>query len=191
MKKIKIILLMLVVILFSGCTVNYDLYINNDLSVNETVTASDGVKTFKLRTRQDPQVAANSFFEMYKNENNEYSFSTIEEDDIIKSTASTSFDSLEDYEKYFKTDIIEKVNITQKNNEITLEYNQNTQLSDNSSKSLIYDNIKVSIYVPFKVTYHNADLVEGNTYIWNIEKDGKLKNIKIDENDNQAYMSRE
>lgn len=190
MKKIKIILLMLVVILFSGCTVNYDLYINNDLSVNEKIIASDSAKNIKMKTRQEPKVAADSLFKIYKNENVNYSFSTIEDEYTITSTAIAAYDTLDEYKNKFKSNIVKEVIMTKKDNIITLEFNQDEPISSNSSKSLVYDEIKVNINVPFTVTDNNADEINGNTYTWNIKKDQKLKKIKISFNTKETKTSK-
>lgn len=190
MKKNKIILLILVTLLFSGCSVKYDLFINDDLSVNERVTATENSNTLKMMTSEDPKVAANSLFELYAIEGNTYNITTTESSDSISSLVTTSFTSLEEYGLFFQSDIVNDVNITQKGSYITLEYKQDVPLDDYSSKSLIYDSIEVNINVPFKVTENNADSVKGNTYTWNITKDGKLKDIKITFNKDETDISK-
>ena len=190
MKKIKIILLILVMFLFSGCSVKYNLYINSDLSVNEEIKASENSSELKTLTGQDPKVAANSIYEYYKINGVKYNMSTTSDSAETTSTVSTSFKSLEDYEEYFKSDIVKEVNLTKKGNLITLEYKQDEPLSDYSSQSLVYDDVEVNIEVPFKVTKHNADSVKGNTYTWKISKDGGLKNIKITFNEKETINSK-
>lgn len=179
MKNKKIILLILVTLLFSGCSVNYNLYINEDLSVNEKIIATENSNSLRIKTGDTSKVAANSFYELYKIDGVKYSFSTVEKGDNITGTTSTTFKSLEEYEEYFKSDIFNETNISKKDSYITIDYKQDVPLSEYSSRSLIYDSIEVNIEVPFKVIENNADSVDGNKYTWNIEKDGKLKNIKM------------
>ena len=190
MKNRKIFLLILVAFLLSGCSIKYDLYINNDLSVNEKVTATEKIKTLKMNTKQDPFVAANSLYTARKKDNINYNFSTYEKDDNIIGIASASFDSLEEYENYFTSDVIKNVNITKKDGYVTLEFNQDVELSDDSSRSLPYNSIEVSINVPFLVTDTNADRMQGDQYIWDIVKDGELKKIKITFNTNETKESK-
>lgn len=190
MKNKKIILLILVTLLFTGCTVKYDLSINSDLTVNEKVTASDISTSIKTKTGMEPTVVANSLYDLYKIDGVDYSFSTVEGNNSITSTATTSFKSLEEYEDYFKSDIIKEVNITKKDSYITLEYKQEVPLNNYSSMSLIYDTIEVNIDVPFKVTENNADKVKGNTYTWVISKNDKLKNIKITFDSSETKISK-
>ena len=190
MKNKKFILLILVIILFSGCSVEYNLTVNEDLTVNEKVVASESKNVLKTRTVQDPKTAANSLYEYYKNDGVKYKFSTVVGDADTKSYATTSYKSLEDYANRFKSDIVKEANITKKDSYITIEYKQDVPLSDFASKSLIYDSISVNIDVPFKVTEHNADSVKGNTYTWNIEKNGELKDIKITFNTKETNTSR-
>ena len=190
MKNKKFILLILVIILFSGCSVSYDLTINEDLTVNEKVVAVESTNSLKTKTGQDPKTAANSLYDFYKNDGVKYKFSTVVGNADTKSYATASYKSLEDYESHFKSDIVKEVNITKKDNYVTLEYKQDVPLSEFSSKSLVYDSIAVNIDVPFKVTENNADSVKGNTYTWNIEKDGSLRDIKITFNTNETNTSR-
>jgi hypothetical protein len=190
MKNKKFILLILVIILFSGCSVEYNLTVNEDLTVNEKVVASESKNVLKTRTGQDPKTAANSLYEYYKNDGVKYKFSTVVGDADTKSYATTSYKSLEDYENRFKSDIVKEANITKKDSYITIEYKQDVPLDDYASRSLIYDRIAVNIDVPFKVTKNNADSVKGNTYTWNIEKNGELKDIKITFNTKETNTSR-
>ena len=190
MKNKKIILLILVTLLFSGCSVKYDLFINGDLSVNERITASENSNSLKTKTGDEPKTAANSLFKTYKIDGIDYSFSTVESSRNTVSTVSTSFKTLEDYEEYFTTDIVKEVNISKKGSYITLEYQQDVPLTDYSSQSLAYDSIEINIEVPFKVTENNADSVKNNTYTWEIKKDGELKNIKLTFDKNTTSTSK-
>ena len=190
MKKIRIILLILVMFLFGGCSVHYDLSINEDLTVNEKVTAVEATSSLKTKTGQDPKVAANAIFESYKIDGIKYIVSTTSDSSLTTTISSASFDSLEEYEEYFKSDIVEKVKVIKNGNYITLKYKQAVPLNQYASKSLIYDSIRVNIDVPFKVTENNADSANGHIYTWNITKDGQLKEIKITFNKNETDSSK-
>lgn len=190
MKNKKIILLILVMLVFSGCSVKYNLNINEDLSVNEKIIASESTTSLKIKTGQEPKVAANSLYDSYKIKGVKYNISTTSNNRETTSNVSTSFKSLEDYVDYFESDIIKEVNITEKDGYITLEYKQDVPLTEYSSRSLVYDSIEVNLIIPFKVTENNADKVNGNTYTWNIKKDGKLKDIKITFNKNETNSSK-
>ena len=190
MKKNKIILLILVTLLFSGCSVRYNLTINEDLSVSEKVTASENSNALKMKTNEQPKNAANSLYESYKVEGVKYTFSAVEKSGSTTGYTTATFKSLEEYEDKFKSDIIKNANISKKDNLVTLEFKQDVPLSEYSSKSLVYDSITASITVPYKVTENNADEVKGNTYTWYIKKDGKLKNIKITFNTKETEDSK-
>lgn len=190
MKNKKIILLILVMLVFSGCSVKYNLNINEDLSVNEKIIASENTTSLKIKTGQEPKVAANSLYDSYKIKGVKYNISTTSNNRETTSNVSTSFKSLDDYVDYFESDIIKEVNITEKDGYITLEYKQDVPLTEYSSRSLVYDSIEVNLIIPFKVTENNADKVNGNTYTWNIKKDGKLKDIKITFNKNETNSSK-
>ena len=148
MRNKKFILLILVAILFSGCSVKYDLFINEDLTVNERVTASEESTSLKTKTGQDSKTAASSLYDLYKIDGVKYSFSTVDNSGMTISYANASFNSLEDYESHFKSDVVKEVNVTKKDNLVTLEYKQDIPLTNYASKSLIYDAITVNINVP-------------------------------------------
>ena len=170
MRNKKIILLILVTLLFSGCSVQYNLYINSDLSVNESITATENTYQLRTNTGQEPKVAANTLFDVYKIKGIDYNVTTTSNEDNTITKVSTKFDSLEDYEEYFTSDIIKEVKVTQKDKYITLEFEQEVPLTDYTSKSLVYDSVEVNINMPFTVTNHNADTVSGDTYTWYINK---------------------
>ena len=43
------------------------MFVSENLSVNEKIIASDSAKNIKMKTRQEPKVAADSLFKIYKN----------------------------------------------------------------------------------------------------------------------------
>ena len=50
MKRIKLVIICFLILLTSGCTVDYNLKINEDLSVNETVQAKESTKRMNSKT---------------------------------------------------------------------------------------------------------------------------------------------
>ena len=73
MKKIKIFMFLFSILLLSGCTVEYDLTLNDDLTVNEKVVATEKTKRMESYTRQKDKQAVNYLFDMYKRPNEDIS----------------------------------------------------------------------------------------------------------------------
>lgn len=179
MKNIKYLFLLLVVILFTGCTVKYDLNIDSDLSVTEKVEAEEKEYDAKTKTGMDTDKIVNHLYEIYKRDGIKPSISSKVENNNIIATASTSHNSLDDYVDNFSSDLFKTANLSKSGNSYTLTFKQTEKLSSTDSTAPIYDKVVFNITTPFKVTKSNVDKVSGNKYTWEFEKDQELRTIKI------------
>lgn len=190
MKRIKKVFLLLIIFLFSGCSLTYDLIIDPDLSVTEEISATEDEYVLWTNTGMKTDKAVPHLYEIFKRDGVDSYLSTKTlKNDVIVNT-SLSHKNLESYRDNFTSDVIKEVNVKKNGNLITLIYNQQEELSDKAN-SLIYDDITINITLPFKVTEHNADKVTRNTYTWNIKKNEELKNIKITFDKSKQDGSRE
>ena len=64
----KILIILFLVIMISGCKVTYELKINNDLSVNEKVVASENTNRMLSRTNLDLNQSVKYLYDIYKRE---------------------------------------------------------------------------------------------------------------------------
>lgn len=179
MKYLKRITILLLIIISTGCSVEYNLTINEDGSISEKVVAKEKTKKMESITRTKGDDAVAYLYNMFKRDNENINLNTNTDSNNTYATATTSHTNIQEYASKFKSDVFKKVNIEKKDNLVTFTANQTIPLNSNSNYSLIYDDIIVNIYIPFKVSENNADQVNGNNYIWKIKKDEKLKNIKI------------
>ena len=177
--KIRVCILFLIIIFTAGCSVEYDLTVNEDYSVSEKVIASENTNKMESITRQKGDKAVNYLYNMFKRKDSTDKVNTVKKEDVTTSTVSTYHSDIIEYSNNFKSDVFEKVNVQKNNGEVLITANQSIPLSKNTNYSLIYDDITIKIKVPFIVSEHNADKVVGNTYIWNINKNSNLKNIKL------------
>ena len=179
MKNIKRLVLGIVVIFLSGCSVDYKLTINNDLSVNETIVATEYTKQMDKKTNLKGEEAVNYLYDMFRrNDSNETMF--YNEDGVYTiATVNESYSSLSDFKDKFFSDLFDPLTITEKDNEITLSAPQIKKLGNVGSRNLLYDEVKITIEVPYKVTNSNADSVYGNKYVWNIKENEDLKKIEL------------
>lgn len=183
MKNIRRVILICSLFILTGCSIEYNLSINEDLSVKEKIIASEETNRMEAMTKSKGDNAVNYIYDMFKRNDERVSLSSRNQSKKTYTTAVKSHKDIESYSKDFKSDVFQKVNIKKENDIVTFTANQTKPLGNNQSYSLIYDDITLTMYIPFKVIENNADTVSGNTYIWKIKNDGKLKYIKIKYNE--------
>lgn len=158
MKKIKIFSLLLIVILLTGCSGNYDITINKDLTVDERAEITVDING----DESDLIDIINEKFGI-----NNYKLEEIS-NNVTKITYNKKYDSIEEY---LTTSVIYNEVVDRKrynNNRKTIYLETNTKELENNSDYLNIDNVKVSIVSPLKIVSHNADEVINNNYIWNV-----------------------
>lgn len=185
MKIIKKIIIICIIFLLAGCSVDYDLTINEDNSVNEKVIASENTNRMMALTNQKEQQSINYLYNIYKGNRNDVNLITKNQNGDTIITAVYSYPSIDDYVSNFSSDLFENINITKKDGIVTLVLNQKKKIDKSSSKSLIYDDVTINIHIPFKIVESNADSSIGDTYKWVINKDTDLKQIKISYDENK------
>lgn len=179
MKKIKIFLILLTVVLLSGCSVEYNLTINEDSSVNEKVVAKEITNRMKINTGLDKKESVYYLYDMFNREDLDTNLTYKTEKNYTIATVTGFHDSVEAYAQNFKSDVIKEINYTEKNNIVTLQFNQDEILSSTASRAPIYDEITINIEVPFKVVDSNAYESNRDVYTWKIKKDQKVQKMYI------------
>ena len=178
MNKLKWVIIAFVVLISSGCTVNYNLTINEDSSVNEEFIAEDSSQNVKIKTNLEGKEAVNYMYNMYKRDNQDIDLHTTYENGITAS-GDVAYLSLEEYASNFKSDIFDDVKVEETNGVVTLSAKQKKMLSKSGFNTPIYDKVTINIKVPFKVIDQNSDKYNGNVYTWVINQGEDLKDIKI------------
>lgn len=178
-KKIKLIIILMLVFLVSGCSVEYNFVINEDSSINEEIIASEKTDRLESMTRLKGEQACNYLYNMFKRNNDTSGVSCSEKNSITYGTARAIYTNIDEYSSKFKNDIFEKVEVLKNEDEITLTATQKEKLGGEGGTTYIYNGIKINITVPFEVVENNADSVSKNTYTWIIKEDKKVKNIKL------------
>lgn len=175
MKNIKKVLIILfLVVMISGCKVEYNLKINKDLSLNEKVTASENTDRMKSRTNLDVNQSVKYLYKLNKlgfMEDDAYSTSSSGKSTVV--TVNNVYDNLEDYLHKFNNDLfVVTVSDMDKKN-ILLVIDQIEPINSKASNRYVYDQIDVTIEIPFEVIKSNADKVKGNKYTWYIKADSE------------------
>lgn len=179
MKKIKIFIFLCSILLLSGCSVEYNLTLNDDLTVSEKVVATERTKRMEALTKQKGEQAVNYLYNIFKRDDEDITLTSRDDDYNTYATAITSYEDINDYASKFSSDVFDNVNVTKDGNIITFSTEQKELLSSDTNYSLLYDDITVNVTIPFEVTSNNADKVTGNTYTWNIKKNTDYKTIEF------------
>lgn len=182
--KRKFVFIFLIIILCSGCRAEYNLTINDDLSVEENVLATEAEDFFKEYEKSSIGRVIGFILEPYLttlNENN-YTTNTYITSGRSGATISKKFDSLEEFAKstIFASQYTDKVDYTKDGNKITLSVKGRFSKADQDQTRFPIEEAAISIKLPFKVIDNNADKVDGDVYTWLFDKkDTEEREIKI------------
>ena len=182
MKKVFILFMLCICV---GCTGKYELKINNDLSVQETITGLEDNKFYDRYYNSSRERVVDFVSSMFKEEMNNkgYSFSTVSEDYLYGGQAEKNYDNIDEYfnnstvyEQYF-----ESWDVKNDDGVITISLSQKKVGNGTGIDRAVVNDGTVSIILPFKVLDSNAKSKSGNTYTWNINSfKGKKIYIKFD-----------
>lgn len=191
MKRVKkIIILLVFVFILTGCSVQYDLTINSDGTVNEKVVAEEITNRMKSRTGINEKQSVKYLYQMFKRKKLDTVLSQKKEGEKTVATVTGSHKSIKAYANNFESDIVKEANYTEKDGIVTLTLKQDDILSSSSSTGYVYDRITVNIKLPYKVVDQNADSVRRTVYTWHIDKDKEAKTIKISYNKNELLNTK-
>ena len=169
-KKLKIFIIGILLILVTGCSGNYNIKINDDMSIDEelylTIDSSNNAYTKTLK--------------IFK-ENN------IPEKDYEVVLSDNKYDSIEEYLLDSKVyhELIDEIQFNKSNNYIDLYVNQKLKVSNdngikmNGTNLVDLDVLQINIENPFDVNFSNAEIVNDNVYTWTIKKGDIEKKIQM------------
>ena len=167
MKKIKIFLLTIMIILLSGCSGNYNITINKDLTVDENVEliVNTNGKDNVLKKTLDEEIG------------NDYKLQEIS-NNKTKITFNKKYGSIEDY--LSSSVLYNEVfyNKEYDNDLKTITLGTNAKIwNKGMTNNFNIEDIKVSVTSPLKMLSSNADEIDGNKYIWNLNDSSTSKDI--------------
>ena len=176
-RKAKYLLIGLLVIVLTGCSGNYDLTINEDLSVTEEVKLT-------LDDEQDVYDKTVKIFEDNDIDPENYKVSL--KDDEVNIYYKNKYNSIEDYvlnSKLYKQ-IFNEMQYNKTRKYVDLYVNENIKEKNdstfiNGTNLVDFDVIQVNVKTPFEVLVNNADLKNDDTYTWTIKKGESKKKIQF------------
>ena len=176
-KKIKYIVISVLLLLVTGCSGNYNVKINEDMSVNEelylTIENKEGLYQKTLKIFNDNNVK-------------EKDYEVVLSDDNLKITYNASYNSIEEYILNSKVyhQLIDNIELNKSNNYVDLYVNEKLKLSNSNMKQngtnlTDLDVLQINIENPFEVNFSNAELVTDNVYTWTIKNGDIEKKIQM------------
>lgn len=197
-KKLSISLLSIMIL--SGCTAEYNLNINKDLLVDESITIKESI--FKVRKQElNVDFFVDSNIERYSS-NKDYSLYVYEkkiDSSHASVIASTTYLDFLSYKKdsVIINELFSAFNILNDNNIYKFGYKAKPKediniFVDDELYSSLFEDLKVNIKLPFRVISSNADSVDINSgvYTWKYTKDGNIKDINIEFDVNKAKIGK-
>ena len=177
MKKIKYILILIIVLLFTGCSGNYNLTFNKDLSLTEELNVN-------IDNKENTYETTYSLFEKAGIDPDKYEILIVE--DKVRIKYKEKYSSFEKYyldSKLYKM-LFENIEYKKDNKGMVINTKSILKLDDKDNQDIInsYDisDFKININTPFSVNDSNADSIKDNTYTWILNSKDTYKDISID-----------
>lgn len=172
--KIKIILLILSIILLTGCSGNYNININEDLSIDEnlylTIDNSDTAYENTLKIFDENNI-----------DKDKYDVSINGDDIIIE--YNDKFETIDDYiiNSNIYHQLIDEITYNKTDKYIDLYTNQYLKLKEDNDigNTNDLDVIQINVKVPFKMISNNSDIYNDDIYTWTIDKNTTQKKISM------------
>lgn len=191
----KLLLLIPLILLVTGCRVDYKIEINKDLSVVEQVNMSESAEYFSSRYKEFPKTILDSIFnsgnrkQMLIDNDYQYDDSTMYAYPSILATK--NYSSLDEFSRktIFKDEFFGSVTTKTEGNLVTFEATDLIEYDPENTELYDVSDCNVSITLPYTVTNTNADShdIKTNTYKWKISSE-KPKEIKITFDKNKIYV---
>ncbi len=182
----KILILFSFILILSGCTVNYNVTIDEN-NIKENISVNDNITD--NRTREDIIAFYNSWYPVYLYDGIIDNYTTkldgaiyYNKSNLIENANTFNYNfsynhKLEDYPKTTIWSLYLLNNtFTNDNNKISINSGKSMQFFNNSALT----NLNINITTDLEVLENNADKITGNTYTWEYNLDNyRSKNVKL------------
>lgn len=177
-KRLKIFIISILLILVTGCSGNYNIKINDDMSIDEelylTIDSSNNAYTKTLKIFKENNIP-------------EKDYEVVLSDNNVRITYNKKYNSIEEYllDSKIYHELIDEIQFNKSNDYIDLYVNQKLKLSNdnviktNGTNLTDLDVLQINIENPFDVNFSNAEIVNDNVYTWTIKKGDTEKKIQM------------
>lgn len=192
----RLLILLISVILFTGCSVNYDLLITDDEKIHETITIP--VRNEEALKKQG---SLEEYLDYYSNiyAHNEgyetFNIKTKKGKEVSKFIVTNSYDSLDTYSNsYSFLSVFNKANIERVGKYVKFTTSENEYLKaingdEFLDEEFFYEEFKINIKFYNKVVDSNADYVDekNNIYTWDVTKNNPKNYMTFKFSDEKRY----
>jgi len=181
MKRIKILIIIISIFIFSGCKGEYNIIINKDLTISENVNIS-------IENKDNAYEKTINLFE--NNDIEESRYNVTQNDDYVNIKYKEDFSNFEDYflNSKFYNRIISNEDFNKNNKGLKYKSFANLKLDDKENSKLnnsfYISNLKINITSPYTIKENNADEVKNNTLTWILNENDTQKKFYF----NLEYM---
>ena len=184
MKKYKILLIIVLAFILTGCTANYETKIMLDGSIKESInTNTFGYEIFK--EEQYTKDALKKATESYLKLSQIKAKNIIYKDDGVKVYVTNSYQNIKEFSNNSKAinTIFDSLQVLEKKNKVSLK----TIKSEYDFGIEEYFGSTITISLPYKVLNNNANEYNSkdNTYLWKI--DSNFQGIELEYQTNRFY----
>ena len=193
MKKILFLIPMLLII--TGCSVTDNITITKDLTVEEKINMAESSEFFASRYKELPITVIKSILDTGNRKNtlieNGYSYEIVENNAYPSVDATKKYNSLEEFanSSIFNKQLYKNITVTENNGLITLHASDIIFQDEFDQEIYTFDICSISITLPYVVEDNNANTFykKTNTYTWNFKKD-EIRDITLTFNKNKIYV---
>lgn len=201
----KLLGLLLLTFLLSGCTTQYELEIHENLNITETMTELMNKDEYKYDSEEDAIYGVNNLITSY-DPNRLYNTDFISKEDTYGFKTTREYNSLVDYYNgtLLVKQLYDSVGVTNDNGIVSIKSIGDLKLNnilyigepdedgEYPADTIIPTDTYFKVKLPFKVIRNNADRVDkqNNIYYWDITTDTtKDKTVEIEFDTNKKFVS--
>lgn len=184
MKK-KILFVILMLILVSGCKAKYTVKINKDGSVEETLVATETPEYYDNYSHTSVGKVISYVIDPYIDLLNNKKYTVNTSVNVNSDSGATVKKKYSDFKDYIGNSIVysqftDKIEYEEKGDKVSISLKGKFSSSDQNQAYVPVKEGSITIVVPYKVIDNNADKVEGNSYTWLFENNkGEEREIRI------------
>lgn len=188
----RIILLLICFTCLCGCSMKYELTIDEDLSFHEDLKLYETKSFIRNNIDNDLTSGINKVVSTYRGVEEALGIELVDVGEIEENDSESVYYNIyktyADIDSYSSSFLISNYfkssSHYQRKGEYTiflsnLNYDKINTLSQKYQYKFSLDKMYFYITLPFEVKEHNADIVDGNSYIWIFSKDSSNRDIKL------------
>ncbi len=167
----------------TGCNVNYNVTINEDLSVLENVNIKETDEFYNIRYRNTKVNALEDVLELHLDQLKEhnYQYKLVDNDNNPYILLNKKYQNIDNYlnNSLLFNDFFDEIKYQKKDNIIKIETEGFNRCEEDNPERFYVDKLTIGIKCPYKVINNNAIRVDEKRNIYYYEIDSTTEDFKI------------